>query len=99
MKLPCSDFIDAAALLVRPLTIACANAITSASVHGNLAILKILSIKSYIPLPSTDAVYPLFLVCFFSHCRVVFSSLSIASYTAERLKSGGRYTAFAGVIG
>jgi hypothetical protein len=30
-------------------TIACANAITSGSVLGNLAILKFLSIKSYIP--------------------------------------------------
>jgi len=38
-----------AALPVSPETIACANAITSGSVLGNLAILKILSIKSYIP--------------------------------------------------
>jgi hypothetical protein len=59
IKLLCSDFIGAMVLLVRPLTIACANAITSDSVLGNLAILKILlavlrtwrsrSIKSYIP--------------------------------------------------
>ena len=49
MKLFCSDFIDAAALAVRPETIDWTNAITSASVLGNLAILQFLSIKSYIP--------------------------------------------------
>jgi hypothetical protein len=36
-------------LPVSPETIACANATISASGFGNLAILKILSIKSYIP--------------------------------------------------
>ena len=59
--------------------IACANATTSGSVLGNLAILQFLS-KNYVFLLHR---YQLFLVCSCSHYIAVFSLFSIAISTAE----------------